>query len=741
MLTAETIDLIQKTCLDCPLPDGLRENRQDKTENFNRMLQILIATETKKASGDKLKIKWINIAGELFEGNVHQEIVNYLLHKGYIKNGKLQITKEKIAETDGRHLLIPLALRINGQLIKLHIKIFPELPATECAVAELVELLCGFGTPNVQIACLEINDEKFPVLLSQTIEGKSLQNHIREMGCQLNQTLNSRLFQYRFLLSILLNQEDNKPSNFIELICVDNDRSFFPAIAYEDGHWVPIVKDITFCFDMIEQIIDPVLRAEILHLDANQLLNRWLDQLEKIAKAIDQLFSIEEMEKFFPKTGPFIKQVNIQQMTKETILPLTLKQHTIANLYEKITRLQSYLKNPEHPNPTLFELHACIEPYSANYYRNLRQTFPTLLERFENGFAMLYGDKQEKSGAHQTKKSTLTTLHTLYGKPQDLKTVMNAKDSSLKMARTELQLIHQRQNNWHSIYLAIMKGSPEGFKAFSELPDRQLREKIINEIDFQKLSESQEQLLFKTLMQTTTAFRSLKLNNCNISDEILNKLLKDSPELKILEIDNCPLVTEQTVVNVAKNCPIIETLKLTRLNLKAIETSSLPVPSLFIPKGGRSSVVFAELRSLDVSECPELYKLNIEAPELLVLRANNAYQLKTGKCCSPKLQRLELANCKSLTAPGLKAFITSFPYLKTANLDGCDNIEKRDYYMKFPYLLYINLDLVTDNYLKQLTDLLETFHNRTKDKKEIDRLLNILNNYFDAIERKLPVFN
>jgi hypothetical protein len=742
-LPIETIHSIQQTCLDCPLPDGLRENQQEKAENYNRILQNLIATETKKPLGDIIKIKWITTEGKLHEGYLHQAVVHYLTSKGYIKNGKLQITTEKIAETDGRHLLIPLDLEINGQVIKLHLKIFPEMPGIECAVAKLVDSLCGFGTPNTQIACLEINDEKIPILLSQTIEGKPLNSLIRELGDQLNQTLNPKLIQKRVLLSILLNQEDNKPSNFIELICVDNDRSFFPAIAYEDGHLVPIVKDIIFCFDMMEQKIDPVLASEILHFDASKLLNRWLDQLEKMSKAIDQLFTIAEMEKFFPKTGTanlsqqFIKQVNTQHAAKETILPLTLKQHTLANLYEKIIRLQSYLK--EHPHPTLFELHACVEPYSANYYRNLRQTFPSLLERFENGFAKLYGDKKEKSGAHQTKKTTLATLHTLYGKPQDLKTVMNAKNSSLTMARRELQLIHQRQNDWNNIYLAIMKGSPEGCKAFLDLPDRQLREKIINKIDFQKLSESQEQLLFKTLMQTTTAFRSLKLNNCNISDEILNKLLKDSPELKILEINNCPLVTERTVINVAKNCPILETLQLTRLNFKAIETFSLPVPSLFIPKGGRSPVVFAELRSLDLSENTELYKLYIEAPELLVLKANNAYQLKTGKCCSPKLQRLELSNCKSLTASELKAFITSFPYLKTANLIGCDKIEKRDYYMKFPYLLCINLDLVTDNYLKQLTDLLETFHNRAKDKKEIDRLLTILNNYFDAIERKLPV--
>ncbi|MBA3536667.1 MAG: hypothetical protein H0T84_08675, partial [Tatlockia sp.] len=567
----------------------------------------------------------------------------------------------------------------------------------------------------------------------------------------MNKVINPRRFHQRVLLSLLLNQEDAKPSNFIvhededkllELICVDNDHSFFRAIAEEEGRLVPLVKDISFCFAMMQEKIDPVVAAEILHFDVYALLSLWLNQVEKISKATEKLFSMTEMEKFFPKNGQvrlqqeFIKQINSQHTINETILPITFSEHTLANLYVKLTRLKCYLK--EHPEATLLDLLSCAEPYLAKYYHNLILTFPNIIERFQNGFSQLYGEKLEKSGAHQTKKTTFATLQTLHGKPQDAITILNAKNSSLEMAYRELELIHQRQQDWESIYNNIMKGSPQGCSDFAALSDIRLCEMIFNQIDFQKLSFTQEQLLLNTLKQTTMAFRVLKLINCNIKDDILNKLLLDSPELEILVIDNCPSITERIVFNIAKNCPILETLKLSRLSFKAIDTHSLPIPSVFIPKGGRSIVVFAELRALDVSDCNDLSKLYIAAPKLLALKANNCVQLKSGKCDSSELRSLELSHCTSLTASALKEFVVSFPYLKTVFLDGCDKIEHREYYKKFPYLLSINLDLLSHNYLQKLTELLEKFHNLASNKKQIDQLLNILSNYFDSIENKVP---
>ncbi|MBA3537194.1 MAG: hypothetical protein H0T84_11390, partial [Tatlockia sp.] len=213
-MSSEKVHLIRLTCLDCPLPNGIRENQQDKEKSFNTMLESLIVEKNNNQVGEGITIQWINSTGDNIEGSLHPEVIRYLTEKGYLKNGKLQITAEKIAETDGRHLVISLNLQINEQIIKLHGKVFPEMPVMECAVGELARLLTGSGTPYAQLARLEVGGQVFPFLLSQTIVGRPLHILIREMGDQLNKVINPRRFHQRVFLSLLLNQEDAKPSNF-----------------------------------------------------------------------------------------------------------------------------------------------------------------------------------------------------------------------------------------------------------------------------------------------------------------------------------------------------------------------------------------------------------------------------------------------------------------------------------------------------------------------------------------------
>lgn len=751
-LTQEKILAIKQSCLDCPLPNGLRENQQEKENLFNAMISNLIVNVNMKDSKQKdgITLKWINSRGEIFQGNLHSEVVKYLAQKGYLKDGKLQITPEKIAESDGRHMVIPIDLSINQQAVKIHLKIFPEMPGMECAVGDLARLLVGFGAPYTQLARLETAGKVIPVLLSQTIIGKPLHTMIQERKDELNQLLNPQRFHQRILLAILLNQEDAKPSNFIlheddaglfEMICVDNDRSFFPAIVEEDGRLVPIVKEISYCFSLMQEKVNPIVAADICYFDAYALLSQWLLQLDIISIATDKLFSLEEMQEFFPKKGQarlqqqFIKQVNTEHSIKETVLPITFSEHTLASLYVKLRRLQDYLKS--YPDATLFDLLCCAEPYLAKYYRNLIQTFPSIVERFQNGFSELYGEKREKTGAHQTKKTTFSTLQTLHGKPQDAKTVLSAKNTTLKMAREELKKTHEVQQNWENIYNQIMEGNPEGIKALSQLPDMRLREIIINKIDFGKLSLIERQALLNTLTKMGTPFRSLKLINCNITDEQLTLLLINSSELEILVLNNCPLLTDRAVLSIAKNCPILETLVLTNLTIKSIDTKSLLIPQLFTPIGGRAAVVFSELRSLDVSDCKELNKLCIEAPRLSNLKAKNCIALKSGKLRSRELHHLDLSDCFSLTTDELSKFVTHFPYLKSVQLDGCKKIEKYAYYMEFPYLLRINLSVVTDQYVQGLTALLERNRSKSTDEKQITELLDKLHEYFDVIENSM----
>ena len=276
----------------------LREERR-----WQEALQQNYIASTPSKGLPEIKIKTIHCG----EGYLHAQVIQQLQTGGWMKaSGEFNIDAKNSSKTKGRHLVIPLTL---GDF-SLYIKIFPEMPGMEYAASRLAQLLVGFGLPLVEIARIEVGKTVYPVLLSQSISGSSLDEALKVRET-VNLSLEPRSFSEMMLLNLFLSPEDGKPDNFIltrrrsrtgeprlRLVNVDNDRSFYPAVIEEgENQFTVMVKTIVYCFDEMQSVFDPNLAKELQALEPFELLQEWLKQLAIAETALTKLFYRQRNER------------------------------------------------------------------------------------------------------------------------------------------------------------------------------------------------------------------------------------------------------------------------------------------------------------------------------------------------------------------------------------------------------------------------------------------------------------
>lgn len=135
--------------------------------------------------------------------------------------------------------------------------------------------------------------------------------------------------------------------------------------------------------------------------------------------------------------------------------------------------------------------------------------------------------------------------------------------------------------------------------------------------------------------------KSLYLSgNHNLRDECLVKISRHCPFVKTLEVDHCPAITGDGILEVLRNC--------------------------------------GQLTSLDISGCTGIRSfdaLDFELPKLESLRAcgtwidDQALGLITKRC--PRLLRLDLKGCLNVRSRGMKEVVQSCTRLREINLANC----------------------------------------------------------------------
>lgn len=457
----------------------------------------------------------------------------------------------------------------------------------------------------------------------------------------------------------------------------------------------------------MNQPIHPLVRAEFLSLDAYYLLKQWLLAAANVSQMMQQLFTEEEMSRWFPKSkgvGLLKGIIGKDDLVKESILGVTLREKTVSMLYVKINRIQDLMR--KNPNATHLDILRVAEPYLSKYYGGLLQDFPTIDVRFNNGFSLLYGDKREKSGAHQTKKTAFASLHTMHGKPLDAEEYKTAREFSVAQAQKELDQIHSVQQNWRGILAQLEQSIARGAFELSNLTDINIIETIINALDFKNLKPDFSALLLQTLIDMKVQFNVLKLKNCSIDDIQMEQLLANAHNLQILHMENCGNITGNVVAIIARHCPIIESLSIVNSNLKIVDNQRAVLIALFTPLNSKPPICFGELRFLDVSNNSSLVELHLNAKRLAKLHLMNCRQLRVVKLNSDSIDELDISGCAALTNEKLSDFVTDATNLSSIKANNCPLIRCSSFYMKFPYLLPVDVSVYTDAFLQDFVNVL-----------------------------------
>jgi hypothetical protein len=569
--------------------------------------------------------------------------VAQLIEKRYLTlQGALQFSAEQIDQEKGRHLVMSVTLPTLNEnpAFSLYLKVYPEMPALELAMTEFALLLTGPHLPWVELVRLTVGGKSYPVLFSQGIEGTLLSDVLQSPHPML---LAPSAYSQRVLLSLFLNQEDAKPSNLIakpardfpnqiELVSIDNDRSFYPGLLYDvtKQQLIPQVKDITFCFDAMNNPIDSRVREAFLALNPYALLSFWLMLGQRSSHDLEILFPEKEVIQHFPKSGisrqlqSFGRFFSGVAAPEESILSLMLQKGLLETLYTKMKRLQAKLH--QAPQATHLDLLKTVEPYLASYYEKLLRLPEQPYQRFYRGFGHLYDEintpdvSSEKSCKElPTQMPTLLTFETQQGKAVTIDELLSNETRHLKDSINELEITHKTQTQWRSI-LADLQSNPKKFAvalaAFKALPG-DLKTKVINHLDFcdvlkggslQAQPVGQVQIL-GALIESPPHYQTLYFRKCTVlTDKILEKLLSRLPLLESLSLVSCPNVTTKAMSVVGQYVPGLRRLVLQDLSWAQI-TTKIDVSSRFSwfePMGMDQVSEWSTLETLVVRDCKNL---------------------------------------------------------------------------------------------------------------------------------------
>jgi hypothetical protein len=740
---------IQGVLSDAPYKDGSREEESQALAHFEQTLSSLIVPDSKT----KVPIlEWVNTEGAKQSGCLHPKFVESL-QKGKLldSKGKFQLSEKRV-NLPGRHLVFALSCLIGGQQVRFHIKFYPEMPGLEYAAGTLARLLVGWGAPYVKLARFVEGDKKYPVLISQTVEGELLSDLLKKSNAnELHSHLDPKRFSQRVVIDLLLNPEDAKPSNYIavinpnsglySLVCIDNDRSFFPALMVENGQVVPIVKNITYCFAAMNQPLDELVCVDIHYIDPFLLLKKWLHEADNFNRHLKILFSNKEVEKFFPKNPSAQRFSQLTQnviakdpiKVKESILPIVLREQVAAQLYTKLVRFERYLI--KYSQATSQQLLGYVEPYLSKYYGNLLKYYPQIDERFQQGFARLYSEKRDKKGTQQTLKTTFATLQTFHGKPVNSEEFLSKREVSIQEAIDELSATRDSQTTWELIFQSLQTGVDNGILEFIKLPDLKLHSKIISQLDFRKLTADFELKFWNAILPLEVSFQKLILHNSRINLTQFEQLLSATKELRLLTLENCQALSDATLTLIAQYCPIVERLRLIQLPFTLVDIRQSLIRKLFTPLGAKDPGVFEELRSLSIQNCPALSELYLQAPALTHLEMRNCPKFVRGTVNSTVLREVKVINAPKLTQSALSKLVQEASDLKIFELTQCPELKALPFYQRFPYLLPLDVTGFSQRWLNGFIALLEPYEPRKLSEEQVRQMVAALKTYFRSIEK------
>ncbi len=509
-------------------------------------------------------------------------------------------------------------------------KLDPEFPGRAFALLRLWELITGYVYPPRALLRVNYPEEPCAVEASQAVEGPSLQAVLAgEKAVSFIHRIDDRHYCFSVLMAILCRPEDASPENYIaretrpggpvELVDIDPDRTFFnpmtnPVLSRKKIQ----CKCILFCFDLMRRPIEATVRAEFLALEPALVLSRWLDQLAAYDQGCLKTFKKSMINKGLV-ADPIVEIPFFIEPTRRSKKGDAIRHRgLLLDLYDRFELMKRHIK--ANPNLRLIDLLLTLEPtLGPKYAEQLDVENKRPIDRWCDLTNGLY--KKRASG--QTVSLTSSKLrgrHKSYEEYQKHGWTIGA-------AKKDLECILRAHDNQEDLISDLVNGDGSRLTSLN-LPE--VSDAAVKAITFPTHPiEAQKKIIQRI---TTLTFRSLHLNGCQvIDDERLSRLLGRSSGLKLLDLS-----AANSPVNPASAIALCQ-------ELKKLILSHIPSLKEFSigPRLRRRAATLPALKTIDISHCPRLDRLLLNAPALQELR-----------CCGPHFPAIV-----ELEAPNLKKLI------------------------------------------------------------------------------------
>jgi hypothetical protein len=514
---------------------------------------------------------------------------------------------------EGNHLVCR-AIHFNKNLNSehsLYFKVYPELPGIEEAVGLLTRKLLNYGAPHTEL----INIGGCPVLLSHSHgdKKKTLDSILRDYP-HLLKNLDEESLSGLILLAMLINPEDGKPSNYViephpvnpkkyRIVGIDNDHAFVPAIVTEkpkkeffSGKLVPIaqVKTILYCLDQMKDPVHPNIRSLFINTRPDELFDEWLRELKKVNTSYSDLFpNREDHTTFFREHQSF--------------LGVPFQKGAISHLYNKFVTLRDTLTKSSHLSH--MDVLSKLETRLAKRYQTV-SPLTSVKQRWDTVDAVFYEKTKTNSGTTLTRSGDILKSMDIPLQESVLESIRLGKGLGPIQALEELNKSKEVLQIKTLEALGARVKDPHILKT---LQNESSRAKFLDTMDFKSLSPQEQDAILSYLKGKE--LRELTLKNCiPLNDNYLTQNLI-SRALTKLNLRGCESITYRSILHISKTA-----LKLEELNLPHI-TSLQEIGD--IGAFTDAPLIFKELRFFNVSNCINLTKLLIQAPNLYYLNLEN----------------------------------------------------------------------------------------------------------------------
>ena len=808
-LWPEQTTLYEDLC-NYPNPYGYRQSERSAYETLVASIQRLCLTpqsddnkslDTEHVNQDKtlpcIELRCHSVGNQRLLPSIVQELVEHKLldiNKGKFKPPQKKKTKQQTEDIRSQHRVIridcdahgvylssePDVPRHAGTLgpgyVSLHLKIHPDLPMMDYTTDIFNRRLIGHGSPANEFVVLTVIQEatgnqsayrkRYPVLISQTVEGMNLKhvlaNHPEQLEC-----LDNKSTSEFFIAEVLKHPGDGFSRNYVikqqsptttQIVSIDNGQMFIEPIVKTSAHSRQKHKElqersIIYCLPPITQtpLDERALNTITAIRDVTKLLTAWLNTVEAREAHYTAFLTKED-----------IKQWNAQRKKNNPFIPHALfRTGAISLLAMQLRYLQSLFRFREQRSkkiiikPTL--VIKKLNPRLLHYYKAMSE---------ESGHQALTSEAAFKkaTGAVQSMSSS-EAARAILGDVPDRASIQQ-QFNQLKETAKMSSLVHKAQDELNYLgeqLLADLKGkqafniTDEGdweLRVDFQPPREKLSKKrssvrrrkhahkaeTSNKADkvktqsvtakLQNLTLGQKEWL-NTLLVKRATFKTLVLSHCiGLDDPTLVDLIRNSQRLAYLDITGCQQITQESLRELANHCKELRILKASRTGIvdATRETGLFQFSRL---------LHFPKLNKLHLSDCAQkkvnqpiihLTRIALDAPELETLKSshntslrsvelpnaihltdlnleNNAQltQLKTP--AEAKLITLNIADCKQLTEEQL-TFDSRL--LKSVDLTGCDGLMHRDFRTKYPtFLTALDWSSRTNQFVENLTTTIQ----------------------------------